>query len=231
MASTAAASTPGPKLRKLLSVGVLGSGAVATTLAAAFATLGHGVTVGSRDASKLAAFAKDHPKVKLASIADTAKASDVIVLAVKGTAAVEVLTGVRDHVKGKLVIDTTNPVADDRPPRDGVLEFFTRDKGLLELLQEAVPEAKLVKAFNSVGNKFMFNPAPAFGGVRPTMFICGDDADAKAQTAAILDEFGWDAEDMGKAHLSVPIEALCQLWCARGFNGIGWAHAFKLLKA
>jgi predicted dinucleotide-binding enzyme len=71
---------------------------------------------------------------------------------------------------------------------------------------------------------------PDFGGIKPTMFICGNDADAKALVTSILDSFGWEVEDMGMVQSARPIEALCILWCAPGFLRNQWTHAFKLLK-
>ncbi|MEK7391748.1 MAG: dinucleotide-binding protein, partial [Fibrobacterota bacterium] len=128
---------------------------------------------------------------------------------------------------GKIVIDTTNPIA-DAPPVDGVLTYFTSgSESLMERLQALAPSARFVKAFNSVGSPFMVDPV--FPAGKPTMFIAGNDPEAKLAVASILTEFGWESEDMGKAASARPIEALCQLWCARGFNGNKWGHAFKLL--
>jgi hypothetical protein len=62
------------------------------------------------------------------------------------------------------------------------------------------------------------------------MFICGDDGAAKEQARAILDEFGWETEDMGAATAARAIEPLCILWCIPGFLHNRWTHAFKLLK-
>ena len=93
----------------------------------------------------------------------------------------------------------------------------------------AFPDAKLVKAFNSVGNSLMVNPA--FAGAKPTMFYCGNDAKAKADTARIIEQFGWEPADMGTARAARAIEPLCQLWCIPGFRENKWAdHAFHLLR-
>lgn len=99
----------------------------------------------------------------------------------------------------------------------------------MERLQKLIPAAKFVKAFNSVGNAVMYKPNLAGGP--PSMFICGNDNEAKKTVTDILVSFGWEAEDMGKAEVAGSIEALCVLWCARGFNQNKWSHAFKLLKA
>src|SRR5687768_17565471 len=96
----------------------------------------------------------------------------------------------------------------------------------MERLQRRVPAARFVKAFNSVGNAYMVKPP-----FQPTatMFICGNDAGAKQETTQILEQFGWEVADMGGVEAARPIEALCVLWCASGFNGSGWNHAFKFL--
>ena len=125
------------------------------------------------------------------------------------------------------MIDTTNPIA-DAPPVNGVLRFFTDlDDSLMERLQREFPDARFVKAFNSVGNARMVDPE--FAGGRPTMFICGNDEPAKATVTEILDQFGWDVADMGKAEAARAIEPLCMLWCIPGFLRNEWTHAFALL--
>ena len=98
----------------------------------------------------------------------------------------------------------------------------------MERLQRLAPEALLVKCFSSVGNAHMVNPD--FGGQRPSMFLCGNDAEAKAAVVAVLDQFGWAAEDMGGVETARAIEPLCMLWCIPGFLRGEWDHAFKLLR-
>ena len=85
-----------------------------------------------------------------------------------------------------------------------------------------------MKAFNSVGSARMVDPD--FQGTRPTMFYCGDDAGAKATVARLLDQFGWDTEDMGGAMGARAIEPLAVLWCIPGFLRDSWTHAFRLLR-
>jgi predicted dinucleotide-binding enzyme len=119
----------------------------------------------------------------------------------------------------------------NEPPEDGVLRFFTSpNDSLLERLQGAFPGARFVKAFNSVGSALMVDPAFPVG-VKPTMFYCGNDADAKSTVARIIEQFGWDAADMGTAKAARAIEPLCQLWCIPGFRQNAWTgHAFHLLR-
>jgi hypothetical protein len=110
-----------------------------------------------------------------------------------------------------------------------VLKFFTDlDESLRERLQRQFPMAKFVKTFSSVGNARMVNPD--FGGTRPTMFICGNDAAAKGTVVRILDQFGWETEDMGGVEAARASEPLCKLWCIPGFLRNQWTHAFKMLK-
>lgn len=211
-------------------VGVLGSGIVGQTLAAGFLKHGHEAMVGTREPAKLADWNRTNPKGQLGSPSQAAAFGEVIVLAVKGAAAAEALRGAGSaNLKGKVVIDATNPIAEDKPPTQGVLPFFTTlDHSLLEQLQREFPDARLVKAFNSVGAGQMVNPHYAAG--KPTMFICGNDEAAKKTVSEILDQFGWETADMGRVEAARAIEPLCMLWCIPGFTRNEWTHAFKLLR-
>ena len=209
-----------------MNVGVLGSGEVAKALAAGFLKHGHSVAVGTRDPKKLAEWTAQHPGAKAGTFAEAAAHGDVVVLAVKGSAAGEAVK-LAGGLAGKVVIDTCNPIA-DAPPANGVLKFFTSlDDSLMERLQKQAPQARFVKAFNSVGSALMVNPKLA---AKPTMFICGNDDAAKKAVAGICGQFGWEAEDMGKAEAARALEPLCILWCIPGFLRNDWAHAFKLLR-
>ncbi|XXY45341.1 NAD(P)-binding domain-containing protein [Sorangium sp. So ce269] len=211
-------------------VAVLGSGIVGQVLADGFLKHGYSVMRATREPSKLAAWQSDAgPKATVGTFAEAAKFGDLVVLAVKGTAAEQAveLAGPQ-ALAGKTVIDATNPIADE-PPVNGVLKFFTGpNESLLERLARRAPDAHFVKAFSSVGSVWMVNPD--FGGVRPTMFICGDHAAAKKQVEGILDTFGWETEDMGSVESARAIEPLCMLWCIPGLQNNRWTHAFKLLK-
>lgn len=210
--------------------GIIGSGAVAKVLANGFIKHGYQVKVGSRDTSKLADWlSKAGEKASTGSFADAASFGHIVVLAVKGAAAKEALRlAGPEHLSGKTVIDTCNPIASS-PPVNGVLPYFTTiNLSLMEELQKEFPEVHFVKAFNSVGNAFMVNPD--FAGVKPSMFICGNNEGAKAEVREILDAFGHETEDMGGAEAARAIEPLCMLWCIPGYLRGQWSHAFKLLK-
>ncbi len=211
-----------------MKVGIFGSGAVAKSLAAGFMGHGHVVMLGTRDPSKLEDWDWKNRGGIVGSFADTARFGEMLVLAVKGVAAEDVLRSAGiTNLAGKTIIDATNPIADS-PPVNGVLRFFTSlDDSLLERLQRGFPAAHFVKAFNSVGHAAMVNPK--FKGGKPTMFICGNDEAAKKSVTRILDTFGWETADMGKAEAARAIEPLCILWCIPGFLRNDWSHAFKLL--
>jgi predicted dinucleotide-binding enzyme len=202
---------------------------VAKALAIGFIKHGHDLMLGTRDPGKLADWTAQHRTAKVGSFADAAKFGEVVVLAVKGTVAAEALRAAGSaSLSGKVVIDATNPIA-DAPPVNGVLKFFTNlDDSLMERLQREFPNARFVKAFNSVGNPLMVNPQ--FKGGKPTMFICGNDEAAKQAVRGILDQFGWETADMGKAEAARAIEPLCMLWLIPGFLRNEWSHAFKLLR-
>jgi predicted dinucleotide-binding enzyme len=212
-----------------MKVGVLGSGDVAKVLAGGFLKHGHDVMMGTRDPSKLADWRRQNPEGRVGTVADAAKFGELAVLAVKGSAAADALRAAgADALNHAVVIDATNPIA-DTPPTHGVLNFFTGlDDSLMERLQTEFPKLRLVKAFNSVGNTRMVNPS--YAGGKPSMFICGNDAVAKQMVTRILDQFGWETEDMGGVDAARAIEPLCMLWCIPGFLRNQWTHAFKLLK-
>jgi hypothetical protein len=211
-------------------IGVLGSGIVGQVLAAGFKKHGHAVTIGTSNPGKLSDWlAGAGQGVAVADFAATAAGADIVVLAVGGPVAEEALDRAgHTNLAGKVVIDATNPIA-PKPPVNGILQYFTGpNESLMERLQARVPAARFVKSFSCVGNAFMVNPS--FQGGRATMFICGDDAAAKAQVVAILDTFGWDAEDVGAVTGARAIEPLCQLWCAPGMLRGDWAHAYRVVR-
>jgi predicted dinucleotide-binding enzyme len=185
--------------------------------------------LGTREPGKLSGWVSENPKGRVVSFAEAAKYGELAVLAVKGTAAADAVGAAgAAALKDKIVIDTTNPIA-DAPPDHGVLRYFTtHDESLLERLQREFAGVRFVKAFNSVGSACMVNPQ--FKGGKPTMFICGNDVAAKNVVTKILDQFGWETADMGLAVAARAIEPLCMLWCIPGFIANDWVHAFKLLK-
>ena len=211
-----------------MKIGVLGSGVVGETLASGFLRKGHEVMRGSREPGKLSAWKEQGgAKAQAGTFEQAARFGEVVVLAVKGSAAVELAGSLATALSGKVVIDTGNPIA-EAPPVNGVLRFFTGpNDSLLERLQARVPAARFVKAFSCVGAANMVDPK--LPGGPPTMFICGDDEAARRTVAGLLAAFGWGVEDVGAAEAARAIEPLCMLWCIPGFRQNRWTHAFKLL--
>ncbi len=212
-----------------MKVGILGSGDVGVVLANGFLKHGFEVMLGTRSKEKIAEL-KKKTKARVGSFEETAKFGGIVVLATKGVAAENALKlAGASNLKGKTVIDVTNPIDDKKPPVNGVLNYFTSlNESLMERLQKSVPQANFVKAFNSIGNAFMVNPD--FGGTKPSMFICGNNESAKKEVSQILVKFGFEPEDMGQMESARAIEPLCILWCIPGLTKNQWSHAFKLLK-
>lgn len=210
-------------------IGIIGSGVVARTLGNGFLKHGYEVMMGTRDVTKLSEWKENGgDNAHVGSFEDAAKYGKIVVLAVKGSAAAKAIDEAGpQNLQWKTVIDTTNPIA-DAPPENGVIKFFTNlDESLMEQLQYRFPEVHFVKAFSCVGNAYMVDPPFA---EKPTMFICGNNDDAKKKVRGILDEFGWEVEGMGKATGARAIEPLCMLWCIPGILNGKWNHAFRLIK-
>jgi 8-hydroxy-5-deazaflavin:NADPH oxidoreductase len=215
-----------------MKIGILGSGQVGRVLGTAFIAEGNQVMLGTRDVTKeeVAKWVAENAGAKAGTFEETASFGELLLLAASGDIMADVTNaaGIQNFT-GKVVIDATNPIDHTKPPVNGVLPYFTTTgESLMEQLQKLLPDAKLVKAFNSVGNGFMYKPD--FNGVKPTMFICGNDDEAKKTVTTILDAFGWETEDVGKVEAARAIEPLCILWCLPGMLNNRWSHAFKLLK-
>jgi 8-hydroxy-5-deazaflavin:NADPH oxidoreductase len=210
-------------------VGVIGSGAVGRALAAGFAGRGHEVTIGTRDPEQnddLQAWAAQHENVAIGHFAAAAEAGEIVVLATTGTAVEQAIeTAGPPHFAGKVVIDATNPLAPDPATGGPSLAVGHTDSGG-ERVQRALADARVVKCFNTVNNALMVDPG--FDPRRP-MFIAGDDADAKRTVAELLDDFGWDAFDVGGIEQSRQLESLVLLWVAVGGRRGAWDHAFTFV--
>jgi predicted dinucleotide-binding enzyme len=213
-----------------MKIGVLGTGNVGKAIGRGFLALGHDVKMGARDANseKAVAWAREAGgKASHGTFADAAQFGEIAVLATLGMANHSVIGAAGTPAfAGKVVIDTTNPLV----PSDGPvpkLGIFGEDSSG-EQVQRLLPNAKVVKAFNTVGNAHMFKPD--FPGGPPDMFIAGNDAHAKETVTKILTDFGWNTVDAGDIRASRLLEAMCVLWCEVGMRSGNWNQAFKLLK-
>jgi predicted dinucleotide-binding enzyme len=213
-----------------MNIGVLGSGTVGQVFTAGLLKHGHQVMMGTRnpDAKELRDWLAKTPGATGGGFADAARFGDLIVIAVLGRVVEQVIefTGPK-NLRGKTVLDMTNPLADGLPV-NGVIPYFTGpNESLGEKVQALLSEAHVVKAFNSTGNNVMVNPH--FEQGTPTMFLCGNDDTAKAHVSEIIRQFGWEPFDCGGIIASRALEPLCMLWCIPGFLRNQWTHAFKVL--
>jgi predicted dinucleotide-binding enzyme len=216
--------------RVVMNIGMLGSGIVGRVLASGLLKHGYEVKLGSRDPKKadVQDWLRANSKGTAGTFKEAAAFGDLVVLATLGQAAENAieLAG-PENLAGKTVMDTTNPIAGDAPV-EGVLPFTTGpNESLAERIQAKIPKANVVKAFNSVGNALMVNPR--FEQGKPTMFLCGNSAAAKAQVTTIIEQFGWEPFDCGGIIAARALEPLCMLWCIPGFLRGQWTHAFKVL--
>jgi hypothetical protein len=210
-----------------MKIGIIGSGSVAQVLGSGFLSQGHEVMLGTRDASKLAAWLNDAgERASVGTFEDAARFGEIVFLSVPGAAlesAIE-LAG-KENLSGKTVIDITNPMdfSQGVPPR------FTATIGnsLGEKVQRLLPDANVVKAFNSIGVAVMTEPD--FNGEKATHFIAGDSEDAKEKATELISEFGWEVVDVGGIDQAFFLEALASLWVNHAFKSDNWNQAFKLL--
>jgi predicted dinucleotide-binding enzyme len=165
--------------------------------------------------------------IEAGTFAQTAAHGELLVLALFGTAAENVIAEAGpEKFSGKVVIDAMNPLdfAAGFPPKLAI----SGEDSLGERVQRAVPEAKVVKAFNIIGNAYFVDPS--FPEGQPTMLIAGDDEDAKRTVADVLNDFGWpDPIDIGGIEGARELEAICIAWVKIGGARGAWDHGFKLL--
>jgi 8-hydroxy-5-deazaflavin:NADPH oxidoreductase len=210
-------------------IGILGSGDVGRALARGFAGRGHEVRIGTRDPSsdRLAGWLAENPVVRAVTFGDAAEFGEVVVLATlwSGTENALRLAGHR-RLAGKVVIDATNPLVQRAGGLTGLALGHTDSGG--EQVQRWIPDARVVKAFNIVGNREMVDPEFPCGP--PDMFICGNDPQAREVVRGICGSFGWPVVDIGGLEGARLLEPLCILWVAYGAAGNGWRHAFRVLR-
>jgi len=222
-----------------MKIGIIGSGDVGRRLADGLIELGHQVWIGTRDTSKkeLVEWVDKHKKkggresenAHIGSFAEAASfGNDLIIISTSwsGTSNAIEMAG-PNNIKNKIVIDTTNPLdfSQGLPPRMAV----GHTDSAAETVQRLLPQAKVIKAFNIIGNPHMVHPE--FPGGPPTMFICGNDEQAKKiVTENILTPFGWETIDIGGLEGARLLEPLAMLWITHYFRTGTGNHAFKILR-
>ncbi len=210
-----------------MKVGVLGSGPVGKSFARAFSSLGHSVKIGSRTPEKLNEFvAQAGDLVTASTFEETARFGDVIVMATLGVATEQVIRLAKpENFNIKVVIDATNPLefVPGGPPKLAI----GHTDSLGERVQRWLPKARVVKAFNTVGNPLFLKPQ--LKGGTPDMFVCGNDAEAKKRVSQICSDFGWGVIDIGGIEGARYLEPMCMTWVLHGILSGSWNHAFKML--
>jgi predicted dinucleotide-binding enzyme len=209
-----------------MKIGILGTGMVGQTLASALAGKGHSVMIGTRDpeatldrekgtgANKTTfrEWQKSNPGVELGTFADAARFGEAIVNATSGSAALQALEGAgADAIGDKIVLELSNPLDFSRGMPPTLIVCNTDSLG--EQIQKAFPRARIVKTLNTTNAMVMVNPGAVAGGDH-SMFVCGNDAEAKAQVTAWLGEwFGWrDVIDVGDITAARGLEMILPIW-------------------
>lgn len=196
-----------------MNIAVLGTGEVGRRLASRLAGLGHDVALGSRTADNpgAAAWAREHGG-RHGTFADAAAHGELVVNATSGLASLTVLTAAgAANLDGKVVVDVSNPLdfSQGPLPRIAVPEAGS----VAEQLQQAFPRARVVKTLNTMNNTLMTDPTLVPGP--HNVFVCGDDAAAKADVTALLESFGWTGRqilDLGGLSAARGLEPLVLLW-------------------
>jgi predicted dinucleotide-binding enzyme len=208
-------------------VGVLGTGMVGRAIAAKLFDLGHDVVVGTRDPSELlartdpdargndpfAVWHERHPDVSIATFAEAAEHGELLVNATNGAATLDVLGSVgEERLAGKIVIDIANPLdfSQGMPPS----LFVSNTDSLAERIQRAFPTTRVVKTLNTVTAAVMVDPGSIADG-HHTVFVSGDEKEAKREVIALLGAFGWkDVLDLGPLSTARAAEMYLPLWLA-----------------
>lgn len=211
-----------------MKIGILGSGNVAKVLGNGLLEKGHQVKLGSRTPEKLNEWLeKAKNNASIGTFSEVAEFGEVIFLCTLGNAVQDAITlsGI-EKFSNKVIIDVTNPLDFSQ----GVPPKFTATVGnsLGEEIQRLIPEAHVVKAFNTISVNIMVNPKLEEG--TPTLLISGNNSEAKKTVTTIAEDFGWEVEDLGGIEQAFLIEAQAMLWISYGFKNNHWTHAFKLLK-
>lgn len=206
-----------------MNITIVGAGMVGSALAAAWVDCDHDVVVAVRDPDKPELDAlRGTPGVSVVAIdPEAVRDADVVVLAVPTIEAAPVAVAL-GGLAGKVVIDPTNPLASFE-----VLDYGTTTSSG-EQIAAANPEARVVKAFNTIGAHLFSNPS--LGGEHASMFIAGDDDDAKAIVAQLSDELGFETVDCGPLMESRSLEAMALLWIRMTFVHSKGDIAFRLIR-
>lgn len=205
-----------------MKVAVIGSGNVGSAIARAAKNTGNEVVIADVAAESLRDLGDSLGVKTTASNVEAASDSDVVVLAVPFGALKAITSEISDHVSGAIVIDVTNPLKEDYSG------LVTEGTSGAELVQQQLPKARVVKAFNTVlaGNQ----DKGEVDGVQLDGFVAGDDPDAKKHVAHLLEEIGFRTIDVGPLSMARYLEAMAYLNIAlNSANGWSWQTGWKLV--
>jgi NADPH-dependent F420 reductase len=209
-----------------MKIGILGSGSVGVSLAKGFIAEGHEVWLATRDpeGDKAKQLKNDAEGATICDFATAADQAELAVFCVKWAGAEDTLKAIDSSLlAGKVVIDTSNLMANEGDS----MVYVGSEKSGAEQVQAWLPDARVVKAFNTVGAATMYKPN--FGDQTPTMFIAGDDDAAKKAVKEIVSAFGWEALDCGPLRAARSLEPMAPLWVNYAMSSGSPHHAFKML--
>ncbi len=196
-------------------IAVIGTGDVAAALGPEFAAQGHTIVYGSRNPSRdevRALVERTGSSASVTTPAESVAGADFVVMAVPGTAVEAVTNGLGD-LSGKIIIDPTNAI--DRS-NDGYLELVY-DTSAAEIIQGAAPGAHVVKAFNTLNWRTMVDPDSSGGPV--SIPLVGDNAEAKARVAELVEGMGLEAIDIGPLRYARHVEGMLLVWIHNRYGG------------
>jgi predicted dinucleotide-binding enzyme len=213
-------------MEKKMKIAILGSGPAGQTLGKGFIKLGHEVVIGTRDPAKLNDWKTEAgTKASVETPGEATSQGKIIIISVLGSAAESaILNAGIENFANKIVIDASDPL-DFSSGNPGLFVGTTDSLG--EQIQRLLPDAKVVKAFNTVLADVMINPA--LSGGEPDMFIAGNDEKAKLIVTKLLEDFGWSVIDMGEIESSRWLEAISLAWVVYSHKTGKIHHAFKLV--
>ena len=204
-----------------MKIGIIGAGHIGGSLGALWSARGHEVVYGVRDPESpkiQAALAESGPNARAAGLKEAAAFGEVVIIAVPANAVPETLTQLGD-LRGKVVVDATNDVRHARPGDAPSMSIY---------VAQQLPGAHVVKAFNTMTWETIRNPRFS-SGANATVFLCGDDSQAKATVMGLTSELGLDTADLGGLEQAPLMDSLLLVFFAASQN-YGRGIAFRLLR-